>query len=314
MNNHYRQARRLSEAQGSGYARSGMNRQSGSGRLVLLVLVAFALGLGLATFLFQRGSGSRSPVNGGDPTRGSMSVHTSEVLQSLEKTVEIRFYALLDPETVPAPVRDFAGRVDSLLTEYAAVADGKLKVVRYLAQTEEAANAASADRIKAFNLDKGDACFLGLALSCQDRKESIPQLAPEWEQALEPDLTRAILRVASPAAAMRPPAASTPPNAAVINQVRSLLPNLASVSVEEGTQILRQKAFTTLADATKEMQSRMQEAQQRLAQVRGSGSEADQQAALQAFQKVQAEQTSKLTAIAAQLDDQIAALEYMKKH
>ena len=99
----------------------------------------------------------------------------------------------------------------------------------------------------------------------------------------------------------------------MINQVRSLLPNLASVSVEQGTQILRQKAFTTLAEATKEMQSLVQEAQQRLAQARSTGSEAEQQAALQAYQKIQAEQTSKLTAIAAQLDEQITALEYLKK-
>jgi len=288
-------------------------REAGSGRVVLAVLVAFVLGLAVATYVVRRSSGAGGAAEAGTPAPASLSQHTSDVLQNLGSPVEIRFYALLDPESVPAPVRDFAGRVDSLLTEYAAVAGGKLKVVRYLSASDAAANAASADRIKPFNLDKGDACFLGLALSCQDRKESIAQLAPEWEQALEPDLTRAILRVASPAAASPMPAASTQPNAAVIEQVRSLLPNLASVSVEQGNQILRQKAFATLADATKEMQSLVQEAQQRLAQVRTTGSEAEQQAALQAFQKIQAEQTSKLTAIAAQLDEQIAALEYLKK-
>jgi hypothetical protein len=288
-------------------------QQAGSGRLVLLVLVAFALGLGLATYLFQRGSGSRAPANSETAIPGSLSLHTTEVLQNLGAPVEIRFYALLDPESVPASVQDFAGRVDSLLSEYAAVAEGKLKVVRYLSPSDAAANAASADRIKPFNLDKGNACFLGLALSCQDRKESIPQLAPEWEQALEPDLTRAILRLANPDSTPSRLAGPLQPDAAVISQVKSLLPDLASVSVEQGTQILREKAFATFADTAREMQSRVQEAQQRLAQARNSGSEADQQAALQDFQKVQAEQTDKLKEISAQLQEQIAALQYLKK-
>jgi hypothetical protein len=227
--------------------------------------------------------------------------------------VEIRFYALLDPVSVPGSLRDFAGRVDSLLTEYAAVAGDKLKVVRHLTPGDAAANAASADRLKPFNLDKGDACFLGLALSCQDRKETIPQLAPEWEQALEPDLTRAILRVANPASASPQPSVSTQPDAEAINQVKSLLPNLVSVSVQQGTQLLREKAFATFADAAREMQSRVLEAQQRLAQARNGGSESDQQAALQAFQKVQTEQSDKLKEISAQLQAQIAALEYLKQ-
>jgi hypothetical protein len=243
-----------------------------------------------------------------------MSQHTSEVLQGLEAPVEIRFYALLDPATVPATVRDFAGRVDSLLSQYVAVAEDKLTVVRHLAQTEEAANAASADRIKAFNLDKGSACFLGLALSCQNRKESIPHLALEWEPALESDLTRAILRVASPGAAAPNQATPAPPEAAVISQVRSLLPDLASVTIEQGTHVLREKSLAAFSEAAKEIQVRVQEAQQRLAQARNGGSEADQQAALAALHKTQAEQADRLKQISAQLQEQIAALEYLKKN
>ena len=59
---------------------------------------------------------------------------------------------------------------------------------------------------------------------------------------------------------------------------------------------------------------RVQEAQQRLAQARNGGSEADQQAALAALHKVQAEQADRLKQIAAQLQEQIAALEYLKKN
>jgi hypothetical protein len=186
-------------------------------------------------------------------------------------------------------------------------------VIRQVTLTDEAANAASADRIKPFNLDKGRACFLGLAVSCRDQKESIAQLALEWEQALESDLTRAILRVASPAPGPAQAVASAPPTASVIDQVKSLLPNLASASVEESKQILREKALAAFTETAKEMQARVEEAQQRLAEARKSGSEPDVQAALQQFQKTQAEQADKLKGITAQLQDQITALEYMKK-
>ena len=181
-------------------------QQAGSGRLVLLVLVAFALGLGLATYLFQRGSGSRVPANSAIAVRGSLSVHTSEVLQGLERRWKSGSTRCSILRACLPRFGTLPGGSIRCLTEYAAVAEGKLKVVRYLSPSDAAANAASADRIKPFNLDKGNACFLGLALSCQDRKESIPQLAPEWEQALEPDLTRAILRLANPASSPTRPA------------------------------------------------------------------------------------------------------------
>jgi len=287
-------------------------REDGNARLVILLLISFLVGVGGAAYYFQNRVKSGSQAV--DPhMRRALSEHTSKVLQDLNSPVEIHFYALLDPASVPASLKDFAGRVDSLLSEYAVASRGNIKIVRNLSQTDAAANAASADRIKPFNLDKGDACFLGLALSCQGRKESMPQLAPEWEQAIESDLTRAILRVATPAHIVTQPGDTSQPDAAEIGQVRNLLPNLASISVQEGTQILKEKAFNDFADITKEMQVRVQEAQQRLARARSGGSQSEQEAALQQFQKVQAEQNAKLKAISARLQNQIAALEYLKQ-
>ena len=46
-----------------------------------------------------------------------------------------------------------------------------------------------------FNIDKGEPCYLGVALAFKGHKESLSRLSPDWEQAVEPDITRAIARL-----------------------------------------------------------------------------------------------------------------------
>ena len=86
-----------------------------------------------------------------------------------------------------------------LLTAVQAAAGGKIQLTSLDAPVETNAAAASADGIQPFNLDKGDACYLGLAIISGKDKESLARLQPEWEPALESDLVRAILRVATAA-------------------------------------------------------------------------------------------------------------------
>ena len=83
-----------------------------------------------------------------------------------------------------------------------------------------------------FNLDKGEACYLGVALSLDGRKETLPHLSPEWEQALEPDLTRAIIRLleARRPATIAAAAAVSQVNTAAVQEVKALIPDLAAVS------------------------------------------------------------------------------------
>ena len=136
---------------------------------------------------------------------------------------------------------EFAGRVDQLLSEFQREANGRIKVVRNITQSDAAGDAASADGIRPFNLDKGAACFLGLTVTGQDQKESLPQLSPDWEQALEFDLARAIGRVDRRESRGDARASVPAFDAATTEEVRRALPNLASVSVEEGKRILRRR-------------------------------------------------------------------------
>ena len=103
-----------------------------------------------------------------------MSAPTRAVLNRLDAPLEIRFYSVLDPASVSDSVTAFARRVDELLSAYQQAAGDKIKVTRFTSESNLNPNAAPADGIHAFNLDKGEACFLGLALVFKGHKESLP--------------------------------------------------------------------------------------------------------------------------------------------
>ncbi len=282
------------------------NDRNGSARTIVMAVAAFVLGAVAALYFAKQGPATPAVHHAG------LTDATAAALQNLQAPVGIRFYSLLDPASVDEATRDFAVRVDELLATYAEASAGKVTITRQVTRNDQAATAASADHIKAFNLDKGDACFLGLALTSQGRSESMAQLLPEWEQALEFDLTRAILRLSAPAATGANTAVSTQPAAAAITEVKSLVPKFETLSVEQASEALRDRSYKAFSDATKQMRTLITEAEQKVADAK-SGSEADQQAAQQALLKIQAEQTEKLKEIAAQLQSQISALEFLKK-
>ena len=285
--------------------------QRGGARLVVLALSFFVLGAVLSALWFLRVAQRDTTAQ---PVPGpALSSSTLTILNGLESPVEIRYYALLDPKTVSELLPPFADRVDRLLWMFERESGGKLKLTRQNKPSDSASRAAAADGIEAFNLDKGDACFLGLAVVCGDQKESLAKLSPDWEPALESDLSRAIARVASakPPSKVVSSAAPLDPDAA--KEVRSAIPDLESVSVLEAAQRLREAALKEFQTATAEMDKLVKEAQRRVSEAERAGSELERQAALKHLQAVQAEQAHKLQRIAAQLQAQITALEQMKR-
>ena len=239
---------------------------------------------------------------------------TQAVLRNLETPVEIRYYALLDPAVVPASLSAYAGRVDQLLGEYQGAAAGKITVTRFNSPSDAAAKAAAADRIEAFNRDKGDACYLGITVVAYgNQKESLRQLAPEWEAALESDLTRALARVVS----AKPPPAPVPgavrlPDEAAMAEVKRDIPDLGAVSIKDGRRILHEKALGEFTAATEDYDARIKAAEERFTAAQSGGAEAVQQAAREELLKLQGEQTKTLTDLAARLKARLAALERLK--
>jgi ABC-type uncharacterized transport system involved in gliding motility auxiliary subunit len=283
---------------------------------MVLLLVVFFLGIAVSAFLFY-GASKRGSTGANGKTNGTPAITLSEstraVLGRLEVPLEIRFYALLDAATLPNSVTAFAVRVGQLLSAYQQQAGGKLKVTSVDSQSIPNANSALADGLSAFNLDQGQACFLGVALVLNGKKETLPRLSPEWEQALEPDLTRAIVRLLdAPQRSVAAPMTVSQIDTNAIREVKALIPNLADVSVKAGKQILQEAALKDFTAAAQEMQTLVKEAEQRLTQAQNGGSSAEQQAAMKQLLQVQAEQNEKVKQIAARSKAQIDALQQLK--
>ena len=189
-------------------AGAAVNRRAGAAprvRGLVLGLAFFAAGTALSAMWFARAP-SRQPAAPESAGQPALSEATRAVLRRLGSPVEIRFYSLLDAASASESVQAFSGRVDQLLAQYEQEAAGKIKVIRSKILSPASANAALADGIKPFDLDKGDGCYLGIAVVRAQQKETLSPLAPEWEQALEPDLTRAIARaIAGDSEALAPP-------------------------------------------------------------------------------------------------------------
>jgi hypothetical protein len=283
--------------------------QHGGTRAILLPLIFFLLGIGLSAFWFYHGKLAEDSKNQGV----QLSEKTRTLLQHLGAPVEIRFYSLLPASTASESLRAFAQRVDALLAAMRQESGGQLKVTQVNEPSDAHANAAVADGVPAFNLDKGDACFLGIALVCKDRKESFPQLQVDWEPALEYDLDRALERVTAGQQAPPPgPLLDSKSSAEAISDVARLIPNVNAISLEDGVRILRDASMKDFAAAAAEMENQIKAAQQALSDAQQGKPEAEQQAAMKELQKVQLEQADKIKQIAAQLQSRLAVFQQLK--
>jgi hypothetical protein len=283
-----------------------------SRRALLLAPILVLLGVALAGIWFKYGKPGTGWLAAG-PGGIRLSDSTRDQLKRLTVPVEIRFYAVLPPESAPDSLRDFSGRVDRLLSEFQGANESQIQVVRNISTATTNVDAASADGIQAFNLEKGDACFLGIAVAAGGRKEVLARIQPEWEPALEFDLARAILRVAAvPASSAARQAQNPPISPETTNVIVRLIPDVRNTSLEEGSQILRAAAMQEITTAGAEAESQLELAKQQLADAQNSGSETQQQAALKHLQEVQFEQTEKIRAIAARLQEELTVFQQMK--
>ncbi len=287
-------------------------REQAQARIYLLALVFFLLGISVSILWFHNIS-KRAGENANTGQSLVLSDSTKTVLRGLDTPVVIRYYSLLDPATVSDSIKAFAARVGNLLTEYEREGHGEIQVNLIDTMSDTNLDAAYADGLRPFNLDKGTTCYLGMVVSCNGQKETLPLLSAEWEGAVQFDLTRAIEHVSRAKPALPGSVANRPASSAVIAQVKSTIPNLDSVSIEQGAEMLREAAVREFATAANQMEAQVKEAQQRLVQAQNSKSEEEQQAAMKNLQQVQAEQADKLKQIAARLQDQIATLKQLKQ-
>jgi len=169
------------------------NKAPGKAQIGLVVALLFFAGLGALAFQHHRSVQARKAAVAA--TEVALLPSTETVLNGLKSPIGIHFYSLLDPASTPESLRAFSERVSRLLAEYERVGNGKVLVVRYGEINDANSKAAAADGIHSFNREKGDACYLGIAAVRAGQRESLAELSPDWEQALESDLSRAVARV-----------------------------------------------------------------------------------------------------------------------
>jgi ABC-type uncharacterized transport system involved in gliding motility auxiliary subunit len=136
-----------------------------------------------------------------DLTEGNLytlSEGSKKVLRNLPSPVKLKLY-VSQGETVPVQLRGFAQRVEDTVRELKSVAGSNLVIERYHPKPDsEEEDQAQLDGIEPQQLMTGESFYLGVAVSQLDRKQTLPNLAPQRERLLEYDLVRAIARVGSP--------------------------------------------------------------------------------------------------------------------
>ena len=136
-----------------------------------------------------------------DLTQGSvytLSPGTKAILSKLEAPVKIRYYYSQGNSAQPVGLKTFAKRVEDLLGEFARAGGGKVIIERLNPEPDsDAEESAILDGIEGQLTNTQEKFYLGLSVAFLDQKFPLPVLAPDREQLLEYDITRAITRVAS---------------------------------------------------------------------------------------------------------------------
>lgn len=109
------------------------------------------------------------------------------------------------------------------------------------------------------------------------------------------------------------PVAAALPDPAIVAEVKRQIPNFASVSLEEGSRMLRAAAVRDLQAALSQIEPQLKEAEQRVARMEEAKSETGKQTALKDLQRLQATQAAKLSEFTTRSSSQIEVLRQLKE-
>lgn len=129
----------------------------------------------------------------------TLSAGTRAILAKIDTPVQIRFYCTRTGDAMPAALRNYARRVEDLLSEYRQRAKGKIEIQKLDPQPDsDAEDSARLDGLQPQLLQNNERVYLGLSVNMLDQKETIAFLTPARERLLEYDISRAIARVTNP--------------------------------------------------------------------------------------------------------------------
>lgn len=123
---------------------------------------------------------------------------TRAILKKIDSPVTINFYYSAGETRKPSNLETYARAVEDLLGEFQQAAGGNIRLKKFDPQPDtESEDLANLDGVEGQLLPTGDKFYLGLSVSLDPLKVSIPFLAPDREKLLEYDLARAISQVLS---------------------------------------------------------------------------------------------------------------------
>jgi len=271
-------------------------------RPLLLPGLFFLLGVALTGLWFHH----QPPP----PATLTLAAVSQNRLGALAAPVTLHFYSVL-PANGDATLPAYAGRVALLLDAVQTASGGKVQVTRL--ETPADTSAATADGIQAFDLDQGAASFLGLTMLSGTNRETFARLDPDWEPALEFDLVRALVRVATPPPAPKPAPEIARPSPEIVASIHRLIPDVPGTSVATANQIFHAEFLKECGDAGTEMETAMNTAQQRVIQAQTAGAPAELAAAQKNLAQVQVAQAEKIRQIAANLQIRLAVFQNLKR-
>ena len=133
----------------------------------------------------------------------TLSQVTRDSITQMDKNVTIRFYYTHDAARLPVNIRRFARRVEEMLTEYATLSNGRIRLQKVNPRPDtDDEDAALLDGIEPQNgtqLGIDGNVYLGASFRCEGRLVPLPLFLPEREAMLEYDITGALLSVLRPA-------------------------------------------------------------------------------------------------------------------
>lgn len=147
-------------------------------------------------------SSTRAGANRLDLTENkiyTLSEGTKKILAGLDTPVTIRFYFTEGSRALPRGVKLYASRVEDFLRQYETHGNGNVTFESIDVQPDtDAEDQARTDGVRPRDVSVSESIYFGVAISCLDRKQSIPQLDPDQESLLEYQISRAITQVVRP--------------------------------------------------------------------------------------------------------------------
>ncbi|MBI5386593.1 MAG: Gldg family protein [Verrucomicrobia bacterium] len=127
----------------------------------------------------------------------TLSPGTKAILKKLDTPAELRFYFSRSEKNLPSWVPNFARNVEDLLAEFEQNGRGNITIKKFDPKPDsDAEDLALNDGIERQMTETGEDFFLGLAISVDPQRVSLPLTAAR-EKLLEYDIARAIARVMS---------------------------------------------------------------------------------------------------------------------